>query len=115
MTARPAAPPTTPPAIVPGGGVLSLLSLLFDTAASELLDGDADSVPCCAGLPTGYAVDTVEGGALLAGVESSGVAESLSSGFSVHCLSCRSQIVDVWPPAKVVTYGFSDRVIVTVW
>ena len=71
-----------------------------------------DSVPC-AGLPAANAVDTVEGGELvLAGTTSSGESELLSE-FNVHCEFFRSQIVDVTPPSKVVTYGLSCRVMVT--
>ena len=79
-----------------------LLSLLLFFAAAAVLLEAGDSGPC-AGLPAPYAVDTVEGGELvLAGTTPSGESELLSE-FNVHCISFRSQIVDVTPPSKVVT------------
>ena len=63
ITARPAAPPTTPPAIVPGGVVLSLVLLCW-TLAVVLLEGDEDVI-CPAVAPATYAVEATPDGAVL--------------------------------------------------
>lgn len=110
--ASPAAPPTTPPAIVPAGGTLLSVLLLCWTPAPVLLEGDASGP--CAGLPAAYAVDVSADPAVLDADETPDEAVT-SLLCSAHCVCPTAHIVKIWPSAKVVLYGLSDRVSVTTW